>query len=1317
MKPNTTLNLCPLPNHFTPDTHTSVAGATPESIHVLHGETELEDITVITYHGIPALSFYDVYGRLIDVDHYLPDDYVRHDRAGRDAFLASLNLKKHAGLDKAHAFPEILTTVMNAGAGSLAAGLQKEFHLVTDEATERAFYVKNGLPERPTEAELLRGHDNFKDFLLDYLGVQVEQINRHVYFTPVGNIVITPLEKQVGVAVMIETKDERGRPLRVRDWRITRTHTKPQLDKALVFRPDDIQKYFDLAAGAPSVKTTRYEMRVRGSQLMFDSLLDETDNLLSITAHGGCYQTLASDPEVVVILSGPREVTIVNARKSIVPQRWVDTVTLPQPATWVRAGENLSVLFCLLESGNVVAYDITGAKTTELASLAGNYRPGFCIDQTGALSLVQGSGGGSEGSEAGGQLVRVATNLTDLELPGQEATFTAVFDNLSHLFRGESLFTKAVYAKPAAEVAPVDEKVLPSAIEIARFDFETNVDHLLATAGEDYDKLLETREKIAIARRNITEEFTSLAEKNGIRLVGQRLQQTINNIVRPAERRVTGLVESIRAQQLLTEARDFKTDLRDNPAPGAYRDVLNAIRAADDELRHMAPESTSGLMTEFRAIQTELNELFSRQIAEDGNALQTFITKEIETLESAIEHTHDPKQLESLLATHPAALELMSLLKQPFVLQSIAQERSFSPAGIQTRLYTAVDERLTVLKEEENRKKAKRNAAKLQLAGMVREAIDFFITHHRGGFSDLELSKTASYQTILQDITKLERQYGDTRLGSELRLRLERVILDKNRKNLERTIAHEGKYAFVQNDANLFVDLESTVRTFPKWSLELIEKSGQANRYLATFIRDSDREVFRPTTTENLRSGRSFEVDGEDAGEYLRQYQHYETAEYELPVLEAVWSISQGKNKAGDFPQFTGETLKGLLPSDETARRALGAAREKKRRDRLERTRDRNVPEISPEFIDETPYFQAKLREFFIKAKLQLGTGSGVLLLSGPPSTGKSAFLKFAAALMNREYFEHAADKWQTKNSLVTAVRFGENGPYTTPAGFTRAITTAHSLINIEEIKEWPEALRKSLNPFFAGSKDFTAPDGTVYKIGDNILLCAAANLGAMYRQEDEAFTADFWSRIEVVEYDYAPHHIDQAYFAELHQPLKHEHLTMGDLVRAEFSLAETTGEADQRARQIARRLLTFLLLPKADDQVKRDRLRQEMNNFFERPTSNTGVYGPEEAAKVALRRIKDLQQFSPGQFFDLYDHYVNGAALRDPAFARWQTTDLTRYKHVRVIFLTLWYLEGCLRHVRELFVRSGGQSEIEGTNREFISSVYLLGLMGQLAD
>ncbi|MEL7161536.1 MAG: hypothetical protein AAFN92_12330, partial [Bacteroidota bacterium] len=680
-----------------------------------------------------------------------------------------------------------------------------------------------------------------------------------------------------------------------------------------------------------------------------------------------------------------------------------------------------------------------------------------------------------------------------------------------------------------------------------------------------YNRLLDIREKIAIARTNIAEELTRVAEAENILLVGQRLQSTINNIVRPVERRVRGLVEETRAQQIIAEARGFRTDLSNLSDPSAYRDMLNTIRGAAEELEAMTTGDVGAVITEFREIQRELNQAFSAQIAEDGANLQTFITQEIEQIEAAITVAHDPRQLENLLSTHPAAVELFNLLKQPFVLQSIAREQRLSPSGIQTRLHAAVNFRRGVLQRQQERKEAEINAAKVQLAEMIRQNIDFFVNNHSGGFSDLELANTAAYQEIIRDTRKLEDQFNDVRLARELRQRLERRILERNRQDLEKMVAFEGKYAFIQNDPDLFVDLESTVRSFPRWHLELIEKPGQAGTYLATFVRDTDKEVFRPTSTDNLKNGRAYEINEDLSATFLAVYEEYIVPENSYELLAAVWAVATGRAEAADFPQFNPKVLNEMLPEGEADRKALGCARETKRREHLERKRERNVPVITPEFIDDTPYFQEKLKEFIIKAKLQLMTGSGVILLSGPPSTGKSAFLKFAAAVMNREYFEHAADKWQTKNSLVTAIKFGETGPYTTPAGFTKAVTTPHSLLNIEEIKEWPEALRKSLNPFFAGSDVFLAPDGTAYPIGKNILLCAAANLGAVYRADDEPFTADFWSRIEVVEYNYAPHDTSRDYLNELHTPPASSFLTMRDLARDFFNYRSAPNNARER--------------------------------------------------------------------------------------------------------------------------------------------------------
>ena len=40
--------------------------------------------------------------------------------------------------------------------------------------------------------------------------------------------------------------------------------------------------------------------------------------------------------------------------------------------------------------------------------------------------------------------------------------------------------------------------------------------------------------------------------------------------------------------------------------------------------------------------------------------------------------------------------------------------------------------------------------------------------------------------------------------------------------------------------------------------------------------------------------------------------------------------------------------------------------------------------------------------------------------------------------------------------------------------------------------------------------------------------------------------------------------------------------------------------------------------------------------------------------------------------------------------------------------------MEGCLRTLRVQFYTSAGQTEIEGTNREFIKAVHLLDLIGK---
>lgn len=1299
----------PLPGHFEPDPHHEVQGLEVTRVKVLHGETAADDILVVNYQGSPALSFYNTRGRLIDVDHYLPDHYVDVDADSAKQVIKNLRGTTVSSLATATDFRPALDTILEVGDRSLARGLQLQYGLESSATDEALFKTKIGFAEgtvNDLKDLLVSRFGNLQAFLRAYLSDKMTEGNGYVHFTPHDNIIITTLNKRSGLSVIIETQDADGLLLPPSRWLITRTQDEQQLQRALVFRSQDIKDFFGADGYETTFRTERYLLVERQDTLEIDSLLDNTNNLLQVNLTNACYQTLASDRDVIVALSGPREVAVINTHRSVVPGKWTRTIKLPKEVARVRADENLATLFAQLPSGEVVVYDITDPQAVEIASL-GSFAPGMEVDAQGSVIV----------KELNGQeLLKIKTNAPDLEIPGDQQNFTRAFKNLSHLFRGESLFTKTSFARPVTELREEDtSRKLPSAVEAARYDFETSVDHMLVDAGQDFQLLLDVQQKIAIARTNIGEELTRVAEEEDILLVGQRLQSTINNIVRPSERRVKALVETTRAQQIISEARRFREQLTDLQDPSAYRTILNSVRAAAAELAAMTTGDVAEVITEFKAIELELNDTFSRQIAEDGNKLQAFITKEIEQIEAAIGNTHELRQLENVLSTHPAAVELLSLLKQPFVLQSIASEQRLSPAGIQARLHLAVEQRRQQLLQEQARREAEVDAAKLQLATMIKESIDFFVANHSGGFSDIELAKTAAYQEILRDTGKLENQFADVRLARELRQRLERRILERNREDLEKMVAFEGKYAFIQNDPNLFVDLNSTIQQFPAWELDLVEKKGQPGTYQVIFIRTSDREVFRPGTKDNLEAAGAYQITEEESGDFLKAFATFASGENAFAFLDALWEVANARRQPADYPQYKPATIKAMLPQGKAHHKALGCAREKKYREHLERERKRNVPVITPEFIDETPYFQYKLREFILKAKLQLTTGAGVILLSGPPSTGKSAFLKFMAAVMNREYFEHASDKWQTKNSLVTAIKFGENGPYTTPAGFTKAITTPHSLLNIEEIKEWPEALRKSLNPFFAGSDVFVAPDGTAYKIGDNILLCAAANLGAIYRQDDEPFTADFWSRIEVVEYDYSPHEIDREYYEALHQPRKNSFLTMKDLARDFFDYREAPADPDHRARYLSEKFLKFLLLPKADERVKRDNLRHHIDQYFqlENQSIERTILGPEEAAKVALRRLRDFQGYSAQDFFDLYDHFINGESLRSARLAKLQTADVKLYEHLRVQVLCIRYLEGCLRHLRQRFYSSAGQTEIEGTNREFINAVHLLGLVG----
>jgi len=1295
-------------SHFEVDTHTEVQNLEIEKLKVLSGESADQDILVVEYKGSPNLSFFDSKGQLLDVDHYLPENFSTKDDINIDAIISNLSLSEPVSrLKSSDEFDRLLKETLESGDQRLAEGLSNKYGLLTSKSIiyELMPALETATPDQ--YIDIITG--SFSSFyrLLSAIIFSQQKGKGYVHITPFDNIIITPLNKRSGLAVIIETQDVDGNLLPPNKWNITRTQSATKLDQVLVFRTEDVKQYFSATAYTDTFETERYKLYYDNEELSVDSYLDNTDNHLKMKVVNDCYKIMASDKNMITALTNIQEITVVNTHKSVIPHKWPKKIVLPKETRWMRTDENISMVFCQDKFGQISCYDISDDHAEKVADL-GQYAPRFEIDQNGHLICRE---------KDSLDLIKIKTNLQEIQLPSDQKNFNTVFKNLSHLFKGESLFVKTQFAKPISEVEPEPENKLPTAIEKARYDFETNVENMLVNSDNSYDDLVSIQNKMAIARQNITEELMVQADKENIFLVGQRLKTTINNIMSPSEVRVRNLVESLRSKNIIVTARSFKAKVQGMDDPNAFREILNKLRVYKEELGNMLTENSSDVMGEFKDIQEEMNALFSEQIAKEGNTLQEFIASEIKEIEAEIKKTHHTKLLENILGTHPAAMELMTLLKQPFVLQSIAKEKKLSPAAIQTRLFKAVENRKLAIIGEQERAEAQKNAAKLQLSKMIKDSINFFVINHSSGFSDVELSANPSYQNIQSDIAKLEKTYNDVRLAMDLRRILSRKILERNRTNLERRISFEGKYAFIKNDPHLYVDLESVSQVFPKWNLELTEKKGGLDQYLVSFIKESDKEVYRPSTTDNLRSGKAFELSGSDYGEFFTRYDLYIKEEYSNELLDALWNIHEGAMTEVNYPQYASTTIKALLPSGEIGRKALRCALEKKNRDELERTRSRNVPEITPEFIDNTPYFKNKLHEFVLKAKLQLESGSGILLLTGPPSTGKSAFLKYAASIMNREYFEHASDKWQTKNSLVTAIRFGEFGPYSVPAGFTKAITTPNTLINIEEIKEWPEALRKSLNPFFAGSDVFLSPDGTSYKIADNILLCAATNLGAIYRQDDEPFTADFWSRIEVVEYDYAPLHVSREYYDTIFDPRNEKNLlTVQDLARQFFMYSQAPSEASNKAVYFAQQFLEFILLPKADEQIKRSNLSNYISEYFANDiTKQDASISPEEAIKVSMRRLKEFQGYKPAEFYDLYNHFINGEKLRTRRLSTMRTLDNDLYEHLKVLILCIGHIEACLRSLRDIFYTSAGQTEIEGTNREFIKCVYLLGLMGKM--
>jgi hypothetical protein len=178
--------------------------------------------------------------------------------------------------------------------------------------------------------------------------------------------------------------------------------------------------------------------------------------------------------------------------------------------------------------------------------------------------------------------------------------------------------------------------------------------------------------------------------------------------------------------------------------------------------------------------------------------------------------------------------------------------------------------------------------------------------------------------------------------------------------------------------------------------------------------------------------------------------------------------------------------------------------------------------------------------------------------------------------------------------------------------------------------------------------------------------------------------------------------------------------VTTQDLAREHFSYHEAPSDGQEKAKYFAKQFLEFILLPKADEEIKRDNLSKYIIDYF---TANINLgkvrkndlYSPEEAIKIAFKRVKDFRNFDVKEFYDLYNHFANGRALRSKRLQKMRTSDVTKYEQLKVQILIIRYMEGCLRELRKLFYSSAGQTEIEGTNREFIKCVHLMELMGKM--
>ena len=220
-----------------------------------------------------------------------------------------------------------------------------------------------------------------------------------------------------------------------------------------------------------------------------------------------------------------------------------------------------------------------------------------------------------------------------------------------------------------------------------------------------------------------------------------------------------------------------------------------------------------------------------------------------------------------------------------------------------------------------------------------------------------------------------------------------------------------------------------------------------------------------------------------------------------------------------------------------------------------------------------------------------------------------------------------------------------------------------------------------------------------------------------MYRQDNEPFTADFWSRIEVVEYDYAPSLVQAEYVQSLFKKKPKPYLTLSEMIQEYFRYDSRPKQIQKKAASYAKQIVEFIVLPKADEKIKRKNIQNYINEYFKSPEKAAAgeQFNPEEAAKIVLKRVKSLRQFSLIEFYDFYDHVINKSKLRSADLKKLAKSDVEQFNQIKIRILIIQRLEGVLRYLRTKFYATAGQSEVEGTNREFIKGVLLLDLVSEL--